>query len=318
MKAARHAVCRRSWLAAAVALAAPAVTLAAAPPAPVPRVEAHLPRAFGHHIGDLIEHHYSVEVPNTHVLQRESVPTVGDVDYWLELREVKVRDGKSSSPQLRRYLLTLRYQTFYAPLDVRKLAIPGFTLRFALRTDVLTTRVPAWSFTMSPTMQIVARGVGQGENDQVFSMPDEAPRLQSTVRARGRVAALTCCTLAWGGFMAWRMGWWRPRRLTPFATGLRDFAPLRARGDGAAYRESLRVLHRALDATHGRPLFAEGLAEFLATHPAFESQRDGLARFFVRSRAIFFGDEPMSDMPGVLFDEVQQLLRECRRAERRR
>ncbi|MGE3772717.1 MAG: nonribosomal peptide synthetase MxaA [Gammaproteobacteria bacterium] len=318
MRAARGAGRGIRRLAALLACATLAAGPAAAPAPPsLPRIAAQMPRGFGHHIGDLLVQRYSVEVPRSHALQRESLPAVGDIDYWLELRDVDVREEESSRPDTRRYALTLRYQTFYAPLDVRKLHIPGFTLRFAQRTDVLSVRVPAWSFTMSPTMQIVARGVGQGGGEQVFSMPDEAPRLLPTAQARRRVAALVLGTVVWGGFLAWRYGGWRMRSRAPFAAGLRAFAPLCARGDGAAYREALRVLHRALDATHGRPLFAEGLADFLAQRPAFASQRDALAQFFERSRATFFGDEPTAEPPGALFDELQRLLRECRRVERR-
>lgn len=287
-------------------------------PLALPKIEAQTPRSFGHHIGDLLAQHYIVEVPRSHVLQRESLPPVGDIKYWLELRDVHVREEESAPSGTRRYTLSLRYQTFYAPLDVRALQIPGFTLRFAQGTDVVTARVPGWSFTTSPTMQIVARGVGQGSSDQVFSMPDEPPQLLPTASARRRVAALALCTVAFAGFLAWRHGGWRHRSRAPFAAGLRAFMALRARGDGAAYRDALRVVHRALDAQHGRPLFAENLPDFLAQRPAFAPQRDALARFFEQSRATFFGDAPTPEPPGAMFDELQRLLRECRRLERRR
>lgn len=286
--------------------------------ASLPRLAAQLPRSFGYHVGDPIVHRYTVEVPRSYELQRESLPKVGDLNYWLELRRIETREGGSTSPGARSYVLTLRYQTFYAPLDVRKLQIPGFTLRFAEDGHVVPVRVPPWSFTTSPTLQIVARGVGHGGMDQDFSMPDEVPRSLPTAELRTRVGVLIFGSVLWLGFIARRVGWWRPRARTPFARGLRAYGPLRARGDDTAYREALRVLHRALDATYGRPLFAETLPDFLRRYPAFAAQSEPLARFFEHSRRTFFGDEAVPLEPDALFEDLGRLLRECRRAERRR
>ncbi len=288
----------------------------------LPRVELRMPRAFGHHIGDLLVQRLTVDVPAGYALQRGSLPALGNAEYWLELRKLTVAEAPASDAALRRYALTLTWQIFYAPLDVRSLRLPGFPLRFTRDAAALTARVPAWEFTVSPIKQIVSRGVaqgqGKGEREQRFSMPDAAPRPLATTASLQRVGLLAAATLAWFGWMSWRFGWWRARRHSPFGAGLRAVARLRGEGDSDAYRAALRRVHRALDATYGRALFADELPAFLAQRPQFAAQEAALARFFAQSRAVFFGDDGAADDLRPRFDELLALLRECRRLERQR
>jgi len=284
----------------------------------LPRVELRMPRAFGHHIGDLLVQRLTVDVPAGYVLQRGSLPTLGNFEYWLELRKLAIAEAPAADADRRRYALTLTWQIFYAPLDVRSLRLPGFPLRFTRDAAALTARVPAWEFTVSPIKQIVSRGVAQGESDEVFSMPDAAPRLLATTASLQRIGLLAAVTLIWFGWMSWHFGWWRARGQSPFGVGLRAVARLRGTGDLDAYREALRRVHRALDATYGRALFADELPAFLAQRPRFVAQRAALERFFAQSRAIFFGDGRAAGDLRPRFDELLALLRECRRLERHR
>jgi len=283
-----------------------------------PRVLLDAPRAFGHHIGDHVVHRFTVDVPADYTLQRHSLPAIGNLNYWLELRELSIVEAEAPVAAQRRYVLTLTYQLFYAPLDVRELRIPSFPLAFTAAEKLLTVTAPSWTFTMSPIMQIVSRGVAQQGGDQVFSMPDERPQTIPTGDSWRRFAALGGVFALWLLWLAWHRRWWPGRSQAPFALALRAVRRLSEQGDATAYREALQRMHRAMDATHGQPLFAEQLAGFLEQRPQFQAQRAALGRFFERSRRVFFGGEmPASDLR-TLFEELLHLLRDCRRCERSR
>lgn len=109
--------------------------------------ELQAPRPFGFVIGDLIHHRIHIEVDSALPLRADSVPPVGPINYWLELRDVEIEQKETKGKT--RYSIDLIYQTFYAPREVETLAIPGFTLLFEGTNKTLEAVVQPWHFTMS-------------------------------------------------------------------------------------------------------------------------------------------------------------------------
>ncbi|GJD90470.1 hypothetical protein BHAOGJBA_4009 [Methylobacterium hispanicum] len=250
-------------------------------------VEVRVPRTFGYFLGDLVEATVAVEAEPGFALQASSLPQAGPVTYWLDLRRVETRQEGT------RHILHLTYQTFYAAIDARSLEVPGFPLVLTRGADHGSTtapvEVPGWSLGLSPLREVQpARRADPAD----YLRPDGlGPRLDP-IPARNAALGLGVAGLLALVLLARDRAWWpfRPRPARAFADAARRLAAL-ARGpeSEAGYREGLLALHRGLDAKAGHRLLADDLDDFLARHPAFRAQREGLARFFAASRIAFFG-----------------------------
>ncbi|MFD0987879.1 nonribosomal peptide synthetase MxaA [Methyloligella solikamskensis] len=269
-------------------------------------IRASQPRDFGYFPGDIITREIYVAVDKGYHLQDASVPPEGPLNYWLDLRTVKVKTEESGAE--RRYLITLTYQTFYVPLEVKRRDLPGFTLQFAAEKGagetaddevgdeqagdeqaMATAHIPSWSFLMSPLREIQTQEPPEGPVG--FLKPDRAPkplnveRLALFFALSGFAVALFAVLLAhhyaWGPFRS------RPSR--PFTVAARQInAQKRGGADADHYRASLLALHRAFDTTAGHRVFAEDVPAFLDKHPAFGKYASEIERFYEASRQAFF------------------------------
>lgn len=279
-------------------------------------VELYAPRPFGHVIGDTLTLTAEIALDAPFVLDPASLPQPRALDYWLDLRDVRLSDHGVEAG-VRRYTLDLVYQTFYAPLEPRRLDIPALALSAVDGTRRVPVQVPAWSFLMSPLREIVGTGPGQA----LALRPDLPPQPIPTAPARrGLVAALTAA-LAALGVLAWQMGWgpFGRRRSRPFARAARAVASLLAASTDVtsnAYRGALLALHRAFDSTAGKGVFAEDLPAFFAGHPAFGTAEAEVRRLFSASRRAFFGDDTAGALKELPPPELAALARRLRSIER--
>ncbi len=185
-----------------------ATICAAATQAQVRAVDLYAPRAFGYAIGDIVAHRVEIELDGAYRLDPASLPQPHALNYWLELKDVRVEDHGPDGGA-RRYTINLVYQTFYAPLEPKRLDIPALALSAVSGEHRAAVTVPAWSFLMSPLREIVATGPGQ----TMALRPDIPPRPIPTARtlhaliATAAVAALALAALVW------QMGWWPFNRL---------------------------------------------------------------------------------------------------------
>lgn len=282
--------------------------LAAAAELP-PGVEAFsfdTPRDFGYVIGDLIRHEVRVETGEGQEIDAASLPKEGWINRWLMLRRAGVRrEGK-------RQVLTLEYQTFYAPLEVKILAIPGFELKLAGSDGYLA--VPAWTFTAAPIRELsVLRAEGLPP-----MRPDAVP---APLPAFGPAAASAGFGLAALGALAWwaYLSAWLPfgMRGRYFAEACRELRALRGQEDTQdALCRGFSCLHQAFNRTLGEPLFIEALDEFFLGHPAYDALRNEIQDFFRASYEVFFGEG--APVPSFDLARMEALARSCQLAERRR
>jgi mxaA protein len=112
---------------------------------PVISLQVQTPRPFGYVIGDEIKQRILVEVRHGLELQYSSIPSKGSVNRWLNMNKVNIkkREGKEGVV----YQIDLTYQLFYAPLEVKMLDLPGFTLQFRQFGNNVEQAVPVWHFT---------------------------------------------------------------------------------------------------------------------------------------------------------------------------
>ena len=92
---------------------------------PVSYFNVETPRPFGYVIGDEIPQRIVLETRSGISLQAGSLPAKGQINRWLNLNQVSVKQSGQ------RYEIDLRYQVFYAPLEVKSLTLPGFTVHFS-------------------------------------------------------------------------------------------------------------------------------------------------------------------------------------------
>lgn len=248
------------------------------------------PRPFGHFVGDVLERRAEISAEPGDELLSASLPNAGPLTYWLDLIGIDVSAGEKDGRKT--YRLDLKYQTFYVPLEPRRMTIPPLTLKFKAASGAANVTIPPFSFTISPLRELIPE---KGEDGSPLVLrPDIAPRaiktggLRTAMLASTAVAALTLALIAYHN--AW--GPFRRRARRPFTEAARLIrSTASANGGGAGYRRGLMALHRAFDEAAGRRLLAEDLDRFLATHPSLDADRKDIARFFESSRSVFFADD---------------------------
>jgi mxaA protein len=266
------------------------------------------PRAYGYHVGDVVVRRVEFFVPDGLVLDEASLPRPGARGKPLELKEMS-RDSSPASGGTR-HGLTMTYQVFLAPVEVRTLEIAPIVLHFTGQPRDQDLRIDAWPVTVSPLVPVEAsprRGLGELQ-------PDLAPPLIDTSPARTRLlvyAIVALLLLAYLAHVYIALPWWGSRK-RPFGQAWRDVRGLPA-NDPAAARAALQRMHEALNVTAGEVVFENGVDRFLAAQPRYAGLRDDLVAFFQQSRREFFG-------AGVATAAdprwLQQFSRRCRDAER--
>ena len=297
----RYLVKVSRWSALAIA-ATLAAACAGGPSRPVEVFNLQTPRPFGYQIGDTVPMRILVQTRPGVQLQSASLPKPGPLNRWLNLRRIELAEAGAGE-----YRIELEYQVFYAPLEVKALTIPGFALRFSQHGQTVEESVPPWQFTVAPLRELIARQDASGE----YLRPDQPPALLATASVRTNLALSLLAAAVLGLKLARQYGYLPGfGRRSPFKTAERCLRQLPS-GELAV---GLAALHRALNATHGTPVFGHRLQDFLSAHPEFGQIRSELAWFFDYSNRFFFAgqrDEADTDLV-----RLQTLCGLCRAIER--
>lgn len=267
------------------------------------------PRAFGYSLGDVVSRRVLLTLPPGLALDAASLPAAGQRGKALELRRADWQ--RVAQPGGQRYELTLDYQVFLSPREVRTLEMPPVKLRFEGGPRPEEVRIDAWPLTVAPLAPAEPSprtGLGELRPDWPAPLIDaQGPRQRLAL-----AAALVALLLAYLGIVYLGLPWWSQRH-RPFTQAWRALRPLSARSPAQQRQAAYRALHQALNRTAGEVLFETGIERFVAAHPRFAPLRDEIAGFFARSRAEFFtggGDGPQ-DAPW-----LRDFARRCRDAER--
>lgn len=286
-----------------------ATGLAAAAPAALLNATTREPRAFGYQVGDVVSRSVTIHAPDGLVLDDSSVPQPGARGKALELRSVA--RSNTTEPGGRRIELTLDYQVFLSPPQVRTLELPTFTLRFEGQPRAQALRIDAWPVTVAPLVPVEVsprRGLGELQ-------PDTPPPLIDTSAGYTRLivcAGVLVLLLAYLAQVYLGMPWWS-RAHRPFTQAWRALRGMPAASSGSQRREAFQRLHEALNRTAGEVVFEPGIDRFIAAQPRFRPLRDELATFFQHSRREFFAQGEHAGTDGAWLIEF---CRRCRDAER--
>jgi len=203
-------------------------------------------------------------------------------------------------------VINLRYQVFYAPLEVKMLTLPGFTLQFAQGDNTLSKAVPDWSFTIAPLRELAVRKSEQHE----YMRPDVQPPLLSDASARIGLWSSVFSSLLLGVYLAYCYGYFPQSRRRLFKQALKQLSRL-GEGDMA---QALAVVHHALNQLNRQPLFQHQLDDFYRRQPEYRSIKKSLEWFFDASYRYFFTDNKQSTPQD--FAKLRELCEQCRKIER--
>jgi mxaA protein len=268
---------------------------------PITYFNVETPRPFGYVNGDEIPARIIIETRSGITLNADSLPAKGQINRWLNLNEVTVKQSGQ------RYQIDLRYQVFYAPLEVKSLTLPSFTVQLSQGEKNINQNVPAWSFTLSPLRALVVRQTEQGE----YMRPDSPPiLLANTLAMYGLTASLTLASLI-TVYLSFLYGLFPTQlRRTLFKRTLRQLAGL----SKADMEQALTIVHNALNSLNGQSLFHNGLGQFYLRNPQYRQINSQLDWFFNYSNRYFFS----AGMITVAHDlqQIKDLCEQCRKIER--
>lgn len=274
----------RSLAAIGIALAALASTALAS----VERVRTYDARPFGYFVGDTIERSFEIDTGADDKLEPASLPRPGALNYWLEIRSISHTTTKKAGRATHK--ISLVYQTFYAPIDPRKIAIPDVSLTITTEKGPETVVLPGVKVIASPIREIFPEK--SGETAETFLRPDPVPNLISAASAINLLSLSLGAAALIFALIARHLAWWpfNSRAARPFAKAARDITHVLSGSHGgmAAQREAALILHRAFDESAGERLLAADVARFLEARPEHQDSADAIARFFEASRVLFF------------------------------
>jgi mxaA protein len=268
---------------------------------PVSYFNVETPRPFGYVNGDEIPQRIVIETRSGITLQTGSLPAKGQINRWLNLNQVTVKQSGQ------RYQIDLRYQVFYAPLEVKSLTLPGFTLQLNQGEKSISQIVPAWTFTLSPLRELVVRQTEQGE----YMRPDSPPLLlENTQALYGLSASLSVAALL-AAYLGYLYGCFpNMLRRTLFKQALRKLAGL----SKADMEQALTIVHHALNSLNGQPLFYNQLSDFYRRNPQYLQVSSQLTWFFNYSNRYFFSDGMIAVAQDL--QQIKDLCEQCRKIER--
>jgi mxaA protein len=268
---------------------------------PVSYFNVETPRPFGYVNGDEIPQRIVIETRSGITLQTGSLPAKGQINRWLNLNQVTVKQSGQ------RYQIDLLYQVFYAPLEVKSLTLPGFTVQLNQGEKTVGKNVPAWTFTLSPLRELIARQGEQGE----YMRPDSPPPLLTDTQALYNLAASLSATVLIAACLAYLYGCFpNMLRRTLFKRALRKLAGL----SETDMEQALTVVHQALNSLNGQPLFANRLSDFYRRNPQYLQINAQLLWFFTYSNRYFFSDGMITVAQD--FQQLKELCEQCRKIER--
>ncbi|MBK8816000.1 MAG: nonribosomal peptide synthetase MxaA [Methylococcaceae bacterium] len=255
--------------------------------APVKHFELQAPKPYGYVIGDEIHHRIVVETRQHLSLSKHSIPPLGDLNRWLQLKDTKISvqslsDGNKTE-------IDLTYQIFYAPLEVKMLKIPGFTLQFTQHGQVIEQRVPDWYFTISPLHELAIRK----EGGQIYLRPNAAPDYLAEHPVLIRLSIYMTVVFLSGCYLAYLYGLLPGlKHRTLFKQANKQLMKLSEKDMGKA----LSIFHQALNARNRKPLFKNQLEDFYRLQPEFKPLAEEFNWFFTFSNFYFSAIGNMSPL----------------------
>ncbi|HSS05798.1 MAG TPA: hypothetical protein VLK83_01525, partial [Rhodanobacteraceae bacterium] len=103
-------------------------------------------RDSGYMLGDLLDEHVRIRLPDAMRLDADSLPLPGRVAPWLEIRHAELGSRDASGSQE----LVVTYQIFAETEEAARVTLPEFRLKALDGANVVPVIVPTQAFLLSP------------------------------------------------------------------------------------------------------------------------------------------------------------------------
>lgn len=279
--------------------------LSASASADIKIIKYSLGRDFGVVVGDQIEHRYIIEVPAEFELSPDSLPSKGNLNYWLKLLSVNAKEIETKNG-LKKYQLDSVFQTFYAPLDVRVLSTPEMDITFHAGDKQQQISLPAWQFSMSPLKETAPVSSKTGESARPFMKPD-LPIIKIDTQKLTLIAYLLGSAVVIMAFI-WLVlsGKVFSFARSPFQLAIKQIKKLNAKQDKANVNQAIYEVHQAFNGVAKQAVFSHQIDTFIVTFPEFSRYKQQIVEFYDLSMNVLYGETQAKPA------HFQQLLSLCR------
>lgn len=264
-------------------------------------------RNIAYVVGDIIQRTVELEVKHPSELVASSLPPVGMERQGIELREVSIKQRKSSTAT--HYKIGLSYQVFSRAKLAKKFELPSETMQITKAGKPLGVTVPPWEFTVSPL-------ANDGETYIEKEMsPYRAPLLLDAFMLKPVLAVFIVMMVVAIGGLTYLHGddAWFPGMGGPFAVSYRKISSLPEGDDSLLVAAS--SIHEALNKTLGENVFIQNLDQLFQHKPAFKSLEQEIISFFTISNSLLYGLK-MDQQALIRLSDLQTFCQNCRNCER--
>ena len=236
-------------------------------------------RDTGYMLGDLIDEHVSIQLPDSLRIDPDSLPLPGRVAPWLEVRRAELGRRDASGTQA----LVVTYQIFAEADEAARVPLPEFRLKARDGANVVPVSVPVQTFLLSPGLPQTLTDVDR----ELRPSPEPAPLSETSAMAGA--LAMFALALAAAAFLLWR---YDRLPFLPYAQG--PLAQLwrrwRKRRDLAPDEQAtlLREWHAALNRCAGETLYPSTLERLFRHAPFLAPMRERVEGVFATSWNAFY------------------------------
>lgn len=232
-------------------------------------------RDIGYTVGDIIKSNATLALASGQSIDRESLPAIGRITPWLELRSVEL--GTENR-------IDFVWQVFATVETVQTLKLPAVEIKLTGNKPESVT-IPAQAFQMSPVLPYPLEAAKPRANLPPFRFDEITPLMMATGFG---LLALVCGT-AWLWLIDRLPGF--PRYPGPFTRLKRALHRQCAHKKTTLDMAALRTIHTALNAAAGETLYPHTLPRLFVKAPYLAGERTAIEAFFVVSWAQFFGGD---------------------------
>ncbi len=266
------------------------------------RLDIRQPRTFGYQIGDKFARVLTLQLRKPYRLVVAALPAQGKLSQWLVIEAPQLVQQEVGAATL--YEIRLTYQIVNIHPELQDIAVPHHYLRYSDGHTTGQALIPATRVGVSVVHKASGGEFQPDHPPWSLRFPYVRPILFGCLFLS---ALLGVASLHWGFPLLTQ-----PR---PFTQACRRLRHLRQTGDDST-REALLIIHQAFNATAGRTVFADALAEFFAAHGRFAPLRQPITEFFLRSRQVFYGGLAESQAPQYSRAELAVFAQRCSDFER--
>jgi len=262
-------------------------------------------RNHGYTMGDLMPMRIEIQLPKNTTLDIDSLPFIGRLKPWIDVREIKVEETKG------RAIIHLTWQIFATVEIAQTLKTPEIILK-TLEKPAKNIIIPAQAFYYSPVFPPPPiKEVKRRENLIPPLLDEKTPFL-------GMVFCLTLLLLS-AGVLVWLKDMipWLPFKAGPLAL-LTQNLKLEIKKFGALDSfnlSQLREIHKALNETAGVSIYPNNLEVLFKNSPYLKHEENAISSFFHQSWAQFYPSNQATTLKIDLL-ETMRLLERCALAER--